>query len=81
MVMDGRGSQQGWGAMKQHEDALTRQLIEGILSVHGTRILGISDPASLKRRVSTVSFTLDGVASVEIERFMAERGYQVWRRA
>ena len=68
----------GLGAMKQHEDALTRQLIEGILSVHGTRILGISDPASLKRRVSTVSFTLDGVASVEIERFMAERGYQVW---
>ncbi len=76
---DGRARlKAGLGAMKQHEDALTHRLIEGILSVDGTRILGISDTAALARRVSTVSFVLEGVASVAIERFMAERGVQVW---
>jgi cysteine desulfurase family protein (TIGR01976 family) len=68
----------GLGAMQRHEHALTWRLIEGILSVKGTRILGISDKAAAARRVSTVSFVLDGVASVDIERFMAARGFQVW---
>lgn len=68
----------GLTAMKQHENTLTSRLIGGILSVPGTRILGISDPAALDRRVSTVSFVMDGLPSLEIERFMAARGYQVW---
>jgi cysteine desulfurase family protein (TIGR01976 family) len=68
----------GLATMKRHEDSLALRLIEGILTVPGTRILGISDPARIARRVSTVSFVLDGTPSVDIERFMAERGIQAW---
>jgi cysteine desulfurase family protein (TIGR01976 family) len=68
----------GLAAMKRHDDMLAARLIDGISSVRGTRILGISDAAAMARRVSTVSFVMDGVASVDIERFMAGRGFQVW---
>ena len=68
----------GLAVMKRHEDALALRLIDGILGVRGARILGISDPAAIARRVSTVSFVLHGTPSVDIERFMAGRGYQVW---
>lgn len=68
----------GLSAMRGHDGMLASRLIEGIRGVRGTRILGISDPAAMARRVSTVSFTLDGASSAKIERFMAARGYQVW---
>lgn len=68
----------GLSAMKRHDDMLAQRLIDGILTVPGTRILGISDPAAIERRVSTVSFMLKGTPSIEIERFMAARNIQVW---
>jgi cysteine desulfurase family protein (TIGR01976 family) len=68
----------GYDVMRGHDEMLTLRLIDGLRSLSGTRILGISDAATVSRRVSTVSFAIEGVASVEFERVAATRGIQVW---
>jgi cysteine desulfurase family protein (TIGR01976 family) len=63
---------------KVYDDSLTRQLVDGLRSFNSVRILGISDPAAFDRRVSTVSFKAEGVASEHIARVLAADGVQVW---
>jgi cysteine desulfurase family protein (TIGR01976 family) len=68
----------GFAAMKRYEDGLTRQLIDGLQSIPGVRLLGITDPAKLDRRVSTVSFTSDAASAADIAAALANDGIQVW---
>jgi selenocysteine lyase/cysteine desulfurase len=68
----------GYEAMKVYEDRLTKRLIDGLLSMPGIRVLGITDPANFSRRVSTVSFVADGVQAAEIASSLAGQGIQVW---
>lgn len=68
----------GYDVMREHDEMLTVRLLDGLLSLKGVRILGISDRAALRRRVSTVSFVVDGLASLEFEQAAAARGVQVW---
>lgn len=67
----------GYDAMRQHEEMLTLRLIDGLLSMRGVRILGISDTAAMSRRISTVSFVVDGLTSIEFSLGAAARGIQV----
>jgi selenocysteine lyase/cysteine desulfurase len=64
--------------MKTYEDSLTRRLIEGLLAIRGVRVLGITDPASFSRRVSTVSFVADGMSAAGIASALSREGIQVW---
>jgi cysteine desulfurase family protein (TIGR01976 family) len=68
----------GFEATKAHEDRLTGRLIEGLLTMRGVRVLGITDPANFSRRVSTVSFISDTVSAQELARALASSGIQVW---
>lgn len=68
----------GYQAMKAHEDGLTRQLIDGLLTIRGVRVLGITNPADFARRVSTVSFVVEGVPAAEIAAALSRDGIQVW---
>lgn len=68
----------GYQVMKAHEDKLTERLIDGLLAIRGIRVLGITDPGSFSRRVSTVSFVADAVAAPEIASALARDGIQVW---
>lgn len=68
----------GYSAMKAYEDGLTGRLIDGLLGIAKVRILGITDPASFTRRVSTVSFVAEGVPASQIARELAGSGIQVW---
>lgn len=68
----------GFAAMKAHDDKLTSNLIDGLRSMNRIRILGIADPAAMDRRVSTVSFAVDGVHPDDIAKSMAKAGLQVW---
>lgn len=65
-------------AMQQHESVLALELIRGIQALPGARIYGISNEAELDQRVSTVSFTLRGVASQKIGAALAKREIYVW---
>ncbi len=64
--------------MKAYEDGLTQRLIEGLLTMPGVRVLGITDPANFSRRVSTVSFVADGISAPEIASALSRDGIQLW---
>jgi cysteine desulfurase family protein (TIGR01976 family) len=68
----------GFASTKAYEDGLTQRLIEGLLSLRGVRILGITDPSDFSRRVSTVSFVVDHVPAPKIAGALSRAGIQVW---
>lgn len=68
----------GYEAMHRHENELTRRLIEGLRSIAGIRILGLTDPESFSRRLSTVSFVAERVPAQDIASRLAEDAIQVW---
>ena len=57
---------------------MTVRLLDGLKAVRGARVLGITDPGRLGRRVSTVSFVLAGVDSLAFVTEAAVRGIQLW---
>lgn len=68
----------GYRAMNAYEDSLTRRLIDGLKSISGIRILGITDPMKFERRLSTVSFVAEGRSAQAIASSLAADGIQVW---
>jgi cysteine desulfurase family protein (TIGR01976 family) len=65
-------------AMKEYEQALSRALIEGLSSIKGLHIWGITDFDQLDRRVPTVSFTLDGWNPRDVAAELDRSGIYVW---
>jgi cysteine desulfurase family protein (TIGR01976 family) len=65
-------------ALKEYEKSLSRALIEGLSSIKGLHIWGITDLDQLDRRVPTVSFTLDGWHPREVAVELDKRGIYVW---
>jgi cysteine desulfurase family protein (TIGR01976 family) len=68
----------GFRVMKQHDDMLTQRLIDGLKPFNRVRILGITDPNAISRRVSTVSFFIEEAPSAEVVKSWAAEGIQVW---
>ncbi|MCK0197433.1 cysteine desulfurase-like protein [Ancylobacter sp. 6x-1] len=68
----------GFRVMKRHDDMLTLRLIEGLKPFNRVRILGITDPAAIARRVSTVSFYVEEASSADIVAPWNSEGIQVW---
>jgi cysteine desulfurase family protein (TIGR01976 family) len=68
----------GFQVMKAYDDMLALRLINGLQSINSVRIFGLTDPAAIDRRVATVTFAVEGTPSVDIARFMAGDGVQVW---
>jgi cysteine desulfurase family protein (TIGR01976 family) len=65
-------------AMKEYEQTLSRALIEGLSSIKGLHIWGITDLDQLDRRVPTVSFTLEGWHPREVAAELDKHGIYVW---
>jgi cysteine desulfurase family protein (TIGR01976 family) len=65
-------------SVRAYELTLGAALLEGISSVPGVRIYGITDPTHLDRRVPTFAFTLEGISSPEVQRLLGERGIFTW---
>ncbi|MEW6630844.1 MAG: cysteine desulfurase-like protein [Pseudomonadota bacterium] len=61
-----------------YENALARQMIEGLSDIQGLRIRGITDLGRLGERVPTVSFTVDGIAPETIVRQMNAENIFLW---
>ena len=62
----------------EYETSLGARLIEGLMSIEGVIVRGITDPGAFGRRVPTVSFTHDRVASATIAEALANRNIFVW---
>jgi cysteine desulfurase family protein (TIGR01976 family) len=65
-------------AMKEYEKTLSRALIEGLSSIKGLHIWGITDLDQLDRRVPTVSFTLDGWHPHDVAAALDKHNIYVW---
>lgn len=65
-------------AMAQYEHSLSGRLIEGLQSIPGVRVHGITDPAAFERRVPTVSFSRPGTDPAAVATFLDEHGVYVW---
>jgi cysteine desulfurase family protein (TIGR01976 family) len=61
-----------------YENALARQLIDGLSDISGLTIRGITDPARVNERVPTVSFTVDGIVPETIVRQMNAENIFLW---
>lgn len=68
----------GYQVMRVHDDKLALRLIRGLQDFNSVRILGITDPKSFERRVSTVTFVAEGKSSADIARQLAASGIHVW---
>ena len=65
-------------AVSTYELTLTRALIEGLSSIPGLQIRGITHPDQLHRRVPTVSFTLEGWHPHEVAEALDQEQIYVW---
>lgn len=65
-------------AIKEYEQSLSAALIEGLSSIRGLHIWGITDLEQLARRVPTVSFTLDDWIPREAAAALDKDGIYVW---
>jgi cysteine desulfurase family protein (TIGR01976 family) len=65
-------------AIAGYESQLCRALLDGLASVRGLRLFGITDPGELAWRVPTFGFTLHGVDNLEVARRLGEAGIFVW---
>lgn len=61
-----------------YENQLALRLIDGLSSIAGLTIHGITDPARVGDRVPTVSFTVEGIVPDEIARALAAENIFVW---
>ncbi len=61
-----------------YERGLADYLVKGLRELHGVTIQGITDPDAMHRRVPTVAFTHDSVASASIAESLAKKNIFVW---
>jgi cysteine desulfurase family protein (TIGR01976 family) len=66
------------GAIRERERGLIGPLLEGLASVPGLHIRGITDPARLDERVPTVAFTLEGHTPLQVAEHLAARAIATW---
>jgi len=62
----------------EYEKQLATRLIDGLLSIDGVTIQGISDHDAMDRRVPTVSFTHNKMMPAEIAEALARQNVFVW---
>lgn len=64
--------------MRHREEFLTRQLINGLSSLQGVRVLGLTSKNEMHSRVSTVSISVDGHDPASLERALSKQNIFVW---
>jgi cysteine desulfurase family protein (TIGR01976 family) len=68
----------GMEMLFEYEKQLAEQLITGLAKIAGVKVLGISDPAAMNRRVPTVAFVHDSHTPAAVAKAMAKRNIFVW---
>jgi cysteine desulfurase family protein (TIGR01976 family) len=67
-----------YGATVAYEKTLITRLIEGLQTIPGVRIYGITDPAQFDQRCSTLSLRIGDHHPTAIATFLGERGIFTW---
>ena len=66
------------GAIRDYERNMTLALLEGLASISGLAVHGITEPERVDERCPTVGFTMAGHAPAEIAAFLGARGIATW---
>lgn len=69
---------EGMRVLGEYEHQLSLTLLQGLQSVPGLRLLGITDPQRLASRVATYSFTLQGWSPVQVAEKLGQQEIYVW---
>jgi cysteine desulfurase family protein (TIGR01976 family) len=64
--------------LARHEDGLTRRLLDGLETLPGVRVHGVTSRNRLDRRVPTVSITAAGHDPADLARRLAEENIFLW---
>lgn len=67
-----------WKVIGAYERMLTERLIEGLLSVPGIRIYGLTERIDMGRRVATVALRKRGTTPAQLARALAEENIFAW---
>jgi cysteine desulfurase family protein (TIGR01976 family) len=67
-----------YSAIRQYEQRLCEQLLEGLSTIPAVRIWGITDRDQLDKRFPTISITHAEYPSVELARKLSDAGIYVW---
>ena len=67
-----------WKVIGAYERMLTERLIEGLLSVPGIRIYGLTERADMGRRVATVALRKRGTTPARLARALADENIFAW---
>ena len=65
-------------AIRERERGLIGPLLEGLSSIRGLQVRGITDPARFDERVPTVAFTLDGHTPREVAEHLDRHAIASW---
>ena len=68
----------GMAAIRRYETTLAVRLVEGLESIRGVRIYGITDPAHFDKRMPVVSFTFEEHTPVDVARKLDEDAIFAW---
>lgn len=69
---------EGMRVLGEYEHQLSLALLQGLQSVPGLRLLGITDPLRLASRVATYSFTLQGWSPIQVAEKLGQQEIYVW---
>ncbi|MFK8031060.1 MAG: cysteine desulfurase-like protein [Gammaproteobacteria bacterium] len=68
----------GLDVLFEYESGLAHRLVEGLMSINGITVQGITSPEAMERRVPTVSFTSAQHAPLAITEGLAKQNIFVW---
>ena len=67
-----------YAAIHEHESALLKKLIAGLLKIPGLKIYGITDPARFNERCATLAVRIDSHTPLELATKLGDRGFFTW---
>jgi selenocysteine lyase/cysteine desulfurase len=67
-----------YDVIQQHERALAKAMLNGLLSIPGLKVYGISDPARLDQRCPTFAVRIAGHTPLELATKLGDRGFFTW---
>lgn len=67
-----------FAAIRAHEEALGRRLLEGLADIPGVTVHGIADPARIAGRTPTFAFTVAGQTPRRVAEALAAEAIFVW---
>ncbi|MBA2721190.1 MAG: cysteine desulfurase-like protein [Chloroflexi bacterium] len=68
----------GMGAIRNYELELYRRLADGLATIPGLTLYGITDRARFDERTPTAALTLDGIAPRAVAAALGDEGIAVW---